>query len=79
MEIGNSVFMEYIKTETGFEPLPKQNVDFGGGLERIAAAAVGDPDMFTVDLLSAVINQLEQLSGKKYEDNLEAFRSSSIP
>src|SRR5690606_12785826 len=35
VEIANSVFMEYVKTEKGFEKLPKQNVDFGGGLERI--------------------------------------------
>ena len=40
MEIGNNVFMEYIKTENGFEKLPAQNVDFGGGLERIAAASI---------------------------------------
>lgn len=74
MEIGNSVFMEYIKTETSFEKLPKQNVDFGGGLERIAAAAVGDPDMFKIDLLWTVIEQVQELSGKNYEDNREAFR-----
>ena len=29
MEIGNNVFMEYVKTENGFEKLPKQNVDHG--------------------------------------------------
>lgn len=74
MEIGNSVFMEFIKTESGFEKLPKQNVDFGGGLERIAAAAINSPDMFKVDLLWTVVEQLELLSGKKYEDNAEAFR-----
>lgn len=74
MEIGNSVFMEYIKTENGFEKLPKQNVDFGGGLERIAAAANNDGDVFKVDLLWKVVEQIEQLSEKKYEDNLQAFR-----
>jgi alanyl-tRNA synthetase len=74
MEIGNSVFMEYIKTEKGFEKLPKQNVDFGGGLERIAAAANNDGDVFKIDLLYNVVQQIETLSGKKYEDNLEAFR-----
>ena len=74
LEIGNSVFMEYIKTERGFEKLPKQNVDFGGGLERIAAAANGNGDVFTIDLLNCVISQIETLSGKKYADNLEAFR-----
>ena len=74
IEIGNSVFMEYIKTKTGFEKLPNQNVDFGGGLERITAAANNDNDVFKVDLLYNVIKQLEELSGKKYQDNLEAFR-----
>jgi len=74
LEIGNNVFMEYIKTDTGFEKLPKRNVDFGGGLERIAAAAINSSDMFKVDLLWTVVEQLQELSGKKYEDNLEAFR-----
>lgn len=74
LEIGNSVFMEYLKTETGFEKLPKQNVDFGGGLERIAAAANGDADVFKIDLLQVVIAQIETLSEKKYADNMEAFR-----
>lgn len=75
LEIGNSVFIEYIKQADGsFAKLPQRNVDFGGGLERIAAAAIGDPDVFRVDLLWNVIAQIEQLSGKKYEDNLAAFR-----
>lgn len=74
LEIGNSVFIQYIKTENGFEKLPKQNVDFGGGLERIAAAAIGENDMFKVDLLWNVVEQIQTLSGKAYEENLEAFR-----
>ncbi len=74
LEIGNSVFMEYIKTENGFEKLPKQNVDFGGGLERIAAAANNDGDVFKIDLLQNVVTQIESLSGKQYTDNLVAFR-----
>lgn len=74
MEIGNSVFMEYIKTETGFEKLPKQNVDFGGGLERIAAASIDSPDVYKVDLLWSVITQISELSGKIYPGNEEAYR-----
>ncbi len=75
LEIGNSVFIEYIKQEDGsFTKLPQRNVDFGGGLERIAAAKVGDPDVFKVDLLWNVVAQIETLSKKKYEDNLVAFR-----
>jgi alanyl-tRNA synthetase len=75
LEIGNSVFIEYIKKEDGsFEKLPQRNVDFGGGLERIAAARVGDPDVFTVDLLHNVIAHIETMSGKPYKENLIPFR-----
>lgn len=51
MEIGNSVFMEYKKNEDGsFEKLKQRNVDFGGGLERITAAANNDSDIFHIDV-----------------------------
>ncbi|HIH88888.1 TPA: alanine--tRNA ligase [Candidatus Bathyarchaeota archaeon] len=59
MEIGNSVFMEYTKTDDGrFEKLPQQNVDFGGGLERISAAVTGNSDMFQIDTLKRLIDAL---------------------
>jgi alanyl-tRNA synthetase len=74
MEIGNSVFMEYIKTSGGFEKLPKQNVDFGGGLERIAAAALDNPDVFAISLLQPIIAKLEAISGKKYDSHTESMR-----
>ena len=74
MEIGNSVFMEYIKTEAGFEKLPKQNVDFGGGLERIAAAQLNNPDVFQISLLKPIIEKLEAISGKRYDSHTESMR-----
>lgn len=75
IEIGNSVFIQYIKSPDGsFALLPKQNVDFGGGLERITAAANNTPDVFMIDLLKNVITQIEELSGKKYNDNVTPFR-----
>ena len=75
LEIGNSVFIEYLKAEDGsFQKLPQRNVDFGGGLERIAAAANGDSDVFRVDLLASIVTTLETKSGKKYADHLTAFR-----
>ena len=75
LEIGNSVFIEYIKNADGtFTKLPQSNVDFGGGLERIAAAKNMNPDVFKVDLLANVVKQIELLSAKNYEDNLMAFR-----
>ena len=74
LEIGNSVFMEYVKTESGFEKLPKQNVDFGGGLERIAAAKLNNPDVFHISLLKPIIDKLEEISGKKYDSHTESMR-----
>jgi alanyl-tRNA synthetase len=74
LEIGNSVFMQYKKTKKGFDELPKKNIDFGGGLERIAAASINNPDVFKIDLIWPIIEKLQELSGKKYEDHVEAKR-----
>ncbi len=74
MEIGNSVFMTYLKTKTGFEPLENKNVDFGGGLERIAAASLNNPDVFEISLLKPIINQLEDISDKNYSSHTESMR-----
>ncbi len=74
LEIGNSVFMQYVKADSGFEDLPRKNVDFGGGLERIAAAAINSPDVFEISLFKPIINGLEDVSGKKYKEHAEAMR-----
>jgi alanyl-tRNA synthetase len=74
IELGNSVFMAYVKTKDGIKPLPKQNVDYGGGLERIAAAAIDSPDVFKISLLWPIVEKLEELSGKKYDSHTTAMR-----
>lgn len=75
MEIGNQVFMQYRRNEDGsFAPLEKQNVDFGGGLERIAAAQINSPDVFRISLLWPIIEKIQTLSGKKYESNTASMR-----
>ena len=77
LEIGNSVFMEYIKNEDGtFSKLPKANVDFGGGLERIAMAVKDTPDIFLIDTMQMIITELSESSGKNYTDEVhqKSFR-----
>jgi alanyl-tRNA synthetase len=70
LEIANSVFMQYIKKEDGsFALLPKANVDFGAGLERITAATIGIPDVFAIDVFDQIIKHLEHASGKQYADS----------
>ncbi len=74
IELGNSVFLQYVKTQDAFEPLPRRNVDYGGGLERIAAAAIDSPDVYRVSLLWPIVAQLEQLSGLSYDTHTTAMR-----
>lgn len=66
MEIGNNVFMQYMKTPAGFEELKQKNVDFGGGLERLLAAANSDSDVFHMDVFTDALARLEKISGKEY-------------
>ncbi len=75
MEIGNNVFMAYKKvTEGEFQLLEKPNIDHGSGLERIAAAKLGDPDVFRISLMWPIIEKLQDLSGKNYESHTESMR-----
>lgn len=74
LEIGNSVFMQYIKTEKGFEKLPKQNVDFGGGLERLVAAVENKNDVFQTSLFFPIISTISVLTDKKYEEHSKEMR-----
>ncbi|PIR83257.1 alanine--tRNA ligase [Candidatus Kaiserbacteria bacterium CG10_big_fil_rev_8_21_14_0_10_56_12] len=78
VEIGNAVFITYKKTIDGsFEKLAQQNVDFGGGLERLAFAAIANPDIFMIDVFDEARHVLETKSGQSYE-NAIATRSFRI-
>lgn len=75
LEIGNSVFIQYIKNADGsLSELPQKNVDFGGGLERITAALNNDPDVFKTDIFWPIIEKLEKVTGKRYGDEKKNFR-----
>lgn len=59
MEIGNSVFIQYKKNEAGeLEELPQKSVDFGGGLERILAAQLDNPDIFQTGIFRGAADAL---------------------
>ncbi|MBO7483957.1 MAG: alanine--tRNA ligase [Alphaproteobacteria bacterium] len=74
-EVWNDVFMQYNKKEDGtYELLAQKNVDTGMGLERTLCFLNGIQDVYSTELFSDTIKQLETLSGKKYNDDLKAFR-----
>ena len=78
LEIGNSVFMQYVKQLDGsFALLPKQNVDFGGGLERLMMAATDCPDIIKV-CHEPIVRALEEVSGKRYGTNAAQTKSFRI-
>src|SRR5579885_371811 len=75
IEIGNSVFMQYQKqTDGSFKALPQQNVDFGGGLERILMAVENQPDVYKNSLLRPIIDSLTKELRKKYSDHARDLR-----
>lgn len=68
VEIGNDVYMQYKKTETGYTALENKNVDTGFGFDRMLLFLNGLTDGYKTDLFLPVIEELEKLSGKKYSD-----------
>lgn len=69
--------MQYQKQEDGsFAPLPKRNIDFGGGLERLAMAVNNTPDIIKV-CHEPILAHIEQATKKTYGEDpkdTEAFR-----
>jgi len=68
LEIWNLVFMEYFRDARGnVSSLPKQNVDTGMGLERLAAVVQGVDSMFKCDLLAPLTDAVANTIGMRKE------------
>ncbi len=79
VEIGNSVFMQYKKEADGsLSELSQRNVDFGGGLERLVAATLNEPDVFKIDIFQPLLALLESKSGKIYGQEVTDTRYMRI-
>ena len=78
VEIGNDVYMQYKKTEGGYEPLTNKNVDTGFGFDRMLLFLNGLSDGYMTDLFLPVIEELEKISGKKYSDGGEDRKAMRI-
>ncbi len=74
LEIWNDVFMEY-KAENGkYLPLEQKNVDTGMGVERTLVVYNNLKSVYDIEIFVLLRNKLEELTNKKYEDNLKSFR-----
>ncbi len=70
LEFWNLVFMQFNRDKSGkMTDLPKQSIDTGSGLERVAALKMGVDTLFATDILRELIAQIENVSGKKYNPN----------
>lgn len=74
-EIWNNVFMQYNKDKDGnFVPLSQKNVDTGMGLERTLCFVNGLKNVYETSLFTGIIGRIEELSGKRYGDDMRSFR-----
>jgi alanyl-tRNA synthetase len=71
-EIWNLVFMQYDRQPDGrLEPLPKQNIDTGMGLERTLMVMQGTDSVFEIDSLRPIVAAAERVTGRRYGDDHE--------
>jgi alanyl-tRNA synthetase len=74
IEIWNNVFMQYNKTDNGYDPLTQKNVDTGMGLERTVTVLNGFDDIYQIDIYVPIIKKIEEITGLKYDDKQREFR-----
>ncbi|WP_067502531.1 alanine--tRNA ligase [Actinoplanes sp. TFC3] len=73
MEFWNLVFMQYeitnVKSKEDFTivgDLPKQNIDTGMGLERIASILQGVDNLYEIDEVRPILARAAEMTGKQY-------------
>lgn len=81
VEIGNNVFMEYLKEGENIKPLRRHNVDFGGGLERISALIQGTDSVYEIDIYKPLLEKIREITERHTNRNAnpeDTLRSQRI-
>ncbi|HSP22563.1 MAG TPA: alanine--tRNA ligase [Planococcus sp. (in: firmicutes)] len=72
LEIWNLVFSQFNhNADNTYTPLPKQNIDTGMGLERMASVVQNVPTNYDTDLFVPIIQKTEEISGVRYGTDVE--------
>ena len=73
LEIWNLVFMQFqlshLRSKVDFDiagPLPRQNIDTGMGLERMATILQGVDNLYEIDTSRAILDRASELTGVRY-------------
>jgi alanyl-tRNA synthetase len=78
LELWNLVFIQYDRTgPSTLIPLPAKHVDTGLGLDRIASVLQGVDSNYKTDLLSPIMDTIQQLTGHSDEEqaaNMTPYR-----
>ena len=70
VEISNDVLMQYNKiSKNKYIAVTQKNIDNGTGLERLTAVINNLDDNYLIDLFLPIIQEIEKLSNKKYNNN----------
>jgi alanyl-tRNA synthetase len=79
LEFWNLVFMEFEQHQDGtLTPLPKQNIDTGLGLERLAAMMQNVRSVYETDGYQAIMDWVAQESGVAFGDSEAATKAHRI-
>ena len=79
LEIWNLVFMQYAQDASGNkEPLKKQNIDTGLGLERLAMVLQQKETVFETDIFQPIIQKFAQIAGVTYGKDAKADSSLRV-
>ena len=72
MEIWNNVFSQFNNDGNGnYTDLAQKNIDTGMGLERLACVMQGVDNMFEVDSIRRIIDEVCAISGRTYGEDKE--------
>lgn len=79
VEFWNLVFTQFDKDENGnYNKLAHPNIDTGMGLERIATIMQEKDNIFEVDTMTNILNEVSKISGVRYKDSANTDISMRI-
>ena len=79
LEFWNLVFMSYeLHADGTLTPLPKQNIDTGLGLERIARIVQDVPSVYDTDGYQLIMQWIASTSGVAYGDSEDATKAHRV-
>ncbi|HKP19407.1 MAG TPA: alanine--tRNA ligase [Gaiellaceae bacterium] len=79
LEFWNLVFMEYEQhPDRTLTPLPKQNIDTGMGLERLARIVQNVPSVYDTDGYQQIMAWIAEASGTAYGESPDATKAHRV-